>query len=98
MRIKFYVLLINYNNAIYICSPIEYFEGQSGKSCEEQGGSVVKSLEECKKACDEIRVPYHKKLLRENKDCFRPKNAKKIRQTGKPGANAIFICKREGTL
>ena len=58
----------------------------------------MKSLEECKKACDEIGVPYNQKSLRENKDCFRPKNAKKFRQTGKPGASAIFICKREGNL
>ena len=59
---------------------------------------MVKRSNECKKACEEIGVPYNPNLLREDKDCFRPKNAKKFRQTGKPGANAILICKREGNL
>ena len=62
------------------------------------GGSKITGIEECKSACNELKINLTKdKNFKENKPCFRVGNGK-CSQNGRNGKQASLVCKGEGSL
>ena len=65
------------------------------KDCEDQGMINIKDSEECKAACEALKIPIDK--LVNGRICFRAGN-KKCRQQNTAGAQTSRICKKAGKL
>ena len=81
----------------FISESSRYQVGERGfKDCEDQGMLNIMSKDECKDACEELKISLGK--LRNNAICFKAGNGKCRQHGASGGAKTSRICKKEGIL
>ena len=58
----------------------------------------IMNADECKDACEELKIPVSVGRLKNNAICFKAGNKKCRQQNAKGGAKTSRICKKEGIL
>ena len=81
----------------FISESSRYQVGEKGfKDCVDQGMLNIMNEDECKDACEELKIPLGR--LKDNAICFKAGNKKCRQQGAKGGAKTSRICKKEGIL
>ena len=81
----------------FISESSRYQVGEKGfKDCVDQGMLNIMNADECKEACEELKIPRGR--LKDNAICFKAGNQKCRQQDAKGGAKTSRICKKEGIL
>ena len=81
----------------FISESSRYQVGEKGfKDCVDQGMLNIMNEDECKDACEELKIPLGR--LKKNAICFKAGNKKCRQQGAKGGAKTSRICKKEGIL
>ena len=81
----------------FISESSRYQVGEKGfKDCEDQGMLNIMSKDECKDACEELKISLGQ--LRNNAICFKAGNGKCRQHGASGGAKTSRICKKEGIL
>ena len=81
----------------FISESSRYQVGERGfKDCEDQGMLNIMNEDECKEACEELKIPLGR--LKDNAICFKAGNKKCRQQDSNGGAKTSRICKKEGIL
>ena len=81
----------------FISESSRYQVGEKGfKDCVDQGMLNIMNEDECKDACEELKIQVDR--LKNNAICFKAGNKKCRQQDAKGGAKTSRICKKEGIL
>ena len=90
-----FISLIKFKS--FIAGAPSYVLGDTGfKDCEDQGMLNIMSKDECKDACEELKISLGQ--LRNNAICFKAGNGKCRQHGASGGAKNSRICKKEGIL